>query len=110
MRVNNEDFYIQITPNLDKDKNWLGTIEVNIVTSNSNPIDDDGYNQIFHLCQMIASVVPYMEDNPGVIPELEKYMEIENKSDKSNKAKLEIVGKDGNVINLNFNSKTNGRA
>ena len=32
MRINNEDFYIQLVPDLDKDKNWLGTLQVNIVT------------------------------------------------------------------------------
>jgi hypothetical protein len=83
-------------------------MQVNIVTSNSNPIDDDGYNQMFHLCQLIASIVPYMDDNPDIIPELEKYMELENKREKAKK--LKVVGKEGNVINLNFNSKTNGRA
>jgi hypothetical protein len=108
MLVNNEDFYIQLKPNMDKNKNWLGTMQVNIVTSNSNPIDDDGYNQMFHLCQLIASIVPYMDDNPDIIPELEKYMELENKREKAKK--LKVVGKEGNVINLNFNSKTNGRA
>ena len=49
-----------------------------------------------------------MDDNPDIIPELEKYMEKENKKEKTKK--LKVVGKDGNVINLNFNSKTNGRA
>ena len=108
MLVNNEDFYIQLRPNMDKNKNWLGTMQVNIVTSNSNPIDDEGYNQLFHLCQLIASIVPYMDDNPDIIPELEKYMELENKREKAKK--LKVLGKEGNVINLNFNSKTNGRA
>ena len=108
MLVNNEDFYIQLRPNMDKNKNWLGTMQVNIVTSNSNPIDDEGYNQLFHLCQLIASIVPYMDDNPDIIPELEKYMELENKRKKAKK--LEIVGRDGNIINLNFKSRTKGSA
>ena len=107
MRINNEDFYIQLVPDLDKDKNWLGTLQVNIVTSNVNPIDDDGYNQIFHLCQLISSVVPYMDDNPDIITELEKYMKVEQKSSKPGK---KIISKQGNVINLNFKSKTNGSA
>ncbi len=107
MLVNNEDFYIQLIPNLDKNKNWLGTMQVNIVTSNSNPIDDEGYNQMFHLCQIIASIVPYMDDNPDIIPELEKYMTIEK--EKQSK-KLQVVGKKGNVINLNFGSTTKGSA
>ena len=108
MLVNNEDFYIQLKPNMDKSKNWLGTMQVNIVTSNSNPIDDDGNNQMFHLCQLIASIVPYMDDNPDIIPELEKYMETENKKEKAKK--LEIVGRNGNIINLNFKSRTKGSA
>tara|TARA_Y100000768_G_C23820744_1_gene606406 strand:- start:387 stop:710 length:324 start_codon:yes stop_codon:yes gene_type:complete len=107
MRINNEDFYIQLVPDLDKNKNWLGTLQVNIVTSNVNPIDDDGYNQIFHLCQLISSVVPYMDDNPDIITELEKYMKVEQKSSKPGK---KIISKQGNVINLNFKSKTNGSA
>ena len=107
MRINNEDFYIQLVPDLDKDKNWLGTLQVNIVTSNTNPIDDDGYNQIFHLCQLISSVVPYMDDNHDIITELEKYMKVEQKSSKPGK---KIISKQGNVINLNFKSKTNGSA
>ena len=107
MRINNEDFYIQLVPDLDKNKNWLGTLQVNIVTSNVNPIDDDGYNQIFHLCQLISSVVPYMDDNPDIIAELEKYMKVEQKNNKPTK---KIVIKKGNVINLKFTSKTNGSA
>ena len=107
MRINNEDFYIQLVPDLDKNKNWLGTLQVNIVTSNVNPIDDDGYNQIFHLCQLISSVVPYMDDNPDIITELEKYMKVEQKNSKPGK---KIISKQGNVINLNFKSKTNASA
>ena len=52
-------------------------------------------------------VVPYMDDNPDIIAELEKYMKVEQKSNKSTK---KIVSKQGNVINLNFKSKTNGSA
>jgi hypothetical protein len=48
-----------------------------------------------------------MDDNPDIIAELEKYMKVEQKSNKSTK---KIVSKQGNVINLNFKSKTNGSA
>tara|TARA_R100001015_G_scaffold18851_1_gene13202 strand:- start:1477 stop:1623 length:147 start_codon:yes stop_codon:yes gene_type:complete len=48
-----------------------------------------------------------MDDNPDIITELEKYMKVEQKSSKPGK---KIISKQGNVINLNFKSKTNGSA
>jgi hypothetical protein len=48
-----------------------------------------------------------MDDNPNIIPELEKYMKIEHEQALP---ELKVVSKKGNVINLNFKSKTNGSA
>ena len=106
MVVNNEDFYIQLIPYMDKHDNWLGNMQVNIITSNKNPIDDDGYNQMFHMCQLISAIVPYMNDNPEIIPELEKYIQEEKKE----KEVLKVVEKTGNLIKLGKYSKTNGSA
>ena len=105
---NDEDFYIQIRPTLDKKLNWLGTVQVNIVTSNSNPIDDEGYNQIFHLCQLIAAIVPYMDKNPNIIEELEEIVAIE--SNKEKKLVQKVLDKTDNIVTLNFQTKTKGKA
>ena len=105
---NDEDFYIQIRPTLDKNLNWLGTVQLNIVTSNSNPIDDEGYNQIFHLCQLIAAIVPYMDKNPNIIEELEEIVAIE--SNKEKKLVQKVLDKTDNIVTLNFQTKTKGKA
>ena len=105
---NDEDFYIQVRPNLDKKSNWLGTVQVNIVTSNANPIDDDGYNQIFHLCQLISATVPYMEKNPDIIEELEEIVTKENSKEQDLSKK--VLDKTDNIVTLNFQTETKGKA
>ena len=42
-KINPEDFVIGIRPTLDKDDVWTGEINMNIVTSKDNLLDDDDY-------------------------------------------------------------------
>ena len=109
MRVNNEDFYIQITPNLDKNKNWLGTIEVNIVTSNKNQLDDEDYYGMMHFARLVCGSIPAMDKNNSFRIECEKEANLYLPND-DKCANDKITKVDGNVITLNFKSKTEGNA
>ena len=56
-----EDFMIRVRPQLTKDDDWTGEIDVVIITSPENPTCDDDYYEVMHICKMIASVIPLME-------------------------------------------------
>jgi len=80
-----------------------------------NPMDDDGYNQIMHFCKMICATVPIMEQEESIRKLVHEYVEtmIDNEIDIDVELEEECkVEKeyDGNVVHLNFTTKTGGSA
>ena len=113
--MQDEDFVIRIRPFADDDGKWTGEIDVSIIAFPDNPMDDDDYGQVMHFAKMMCATVPIMEESKEIRDIAHDYvMEvIDNEMDISVELEEEAgVEKtyDGNIIHLNFNSKTRGSA
>ena len=107
-----EDFIIRVRPFRDSEGVWNGEIDMAIVTQPENDLDDDDYFQMMHFCKMLASTIPVMEVNEDfrelvhnyVIERVDREYEVELEN------KPKVVGEDGNVIKIDFGTKTEGSA
>jgi hypothetical protein len=107
-----QDFIVRIRPFMDSDGSWNGEIDLSIVTQPENPLNDDDYFQMMHFCKMLASTIPVMEFNEDlrelvhayVMETLDKKYEVELES------KSKVVGTEGNVVKIDFGTKTEGSA
>ena len=114
-QIQDEDFIIRIRPFADDDGKWNGEIDVSIIAFPDNPMDDDDYGQVMHFAKMMCATVPIMEESKEIRDIAHDYvMEvIDNEMDISVELEEEAgVEKtyDGNIVHLNFNSKTGGSA
>ena len=62
MSFEDEDFVIRVRPSLNGDE-WTGEIDISIISQASNPLNDEGYNQVMHFCKMMCATIPLMEQN-----------------------------------------------
>ncbi len=114
--IQDEDFVIRIRPFADDDGRWTGEIDVSIIAFPDNPMDDEDYGQVMHFAKMMCATVPIMEESKEIRDIAHDYvMEvIDNEMDISIELEEEKAGVektyDGNIIHLNFNSKTGGSA
>lgn len=113
--IQDEDFVIRIRPFADDDGRWTGEIDVSIMAFPENPMDDDDYGQVMHFAKMMCATVPIMEESKEIRDIAHDYvMEvIDNEMDISVELEEETCVEktyDGNIIHLNFNSKTGGSA
>lgn len=110
-KINREDFIIGIRPTLDKDDVWTGEINMNIVTSKDNPLDDDDYYSLLAFCKVICSSVPVMDEDDYVRKKLEdKAAKFEDEVEAPKNKKGKVVDKKGNVVVLSFDAETEGNA
>jgi len=114
--IQDEDFVIRIRPFADDDGRWTGEIDVSIIAFPDNPMDDEDYGQVMHFAKMMCATVPIMEESKEIRDIAHDYvMEvIDNEMDINIELEEEEAGVektyDGNIIHLNFNSKTGGSA
>jgi len=105
------DFIIRIRPFQHEDGVWTGEVDITVVATPDNNMEEEDYSQVMHFCKMVASTVPLMESNDEYRKLLHQFVkknidaagEQELKDEQSSK----IVDKDGNVIKIDF-SKTDG--
>ena len=102
-------FLISITPITDVQSKWTGQVAVDITSSNKNPLNVKDYNHIFHLCKMLCSVIPLMEEDAEMVERLDEYVKVFDAS-KPPKDRLVVSDKNDNVIKLDWFSKIKGRA
>ena len=91
-------FYIELIPELDKENNWQGGLQVNIISSKDNPMPVESRRDLTHLSQLVASSIAFMEKNVDYADKLEQFI----------KEPEEKPVVKGNVIHFNF--KTEGNA
>ena len=113
--INIEDFLIRIRPFSDDDGRWSGEVDVSIMAMPDNPLVDEDYNQLMHFTKMVCASIPVMEDIEDLRNLVHEYVIKVVDNDMDIDVELEDnmgVEKtyDGNVIHLNFNSKTKGSA
>ena len=110
-----EDFVLRIRPFTDAKGSWNGEIDISIITSPDNDLQDHDYHQIMHFCKMVASTVPIMEYNEDIRDEVHDYVlqYVDNDIDivqEDEQKPLKKVTEDGNVIKIDFSTKTEGSA
>lgn len=115
-KLNDEDYIIRVRPFLDEEDVWSGEIDLSIITLSGNPLDDDAYNSIMHLVKMMCASVPIMEEIETIRNVMHEYVksmddevDVEIQLEKELENKVEKVY-DGNVIKIDFSTKTKGSA
>lgn len=113
--VNEEDFLIRVRPFANDDGAWSGEVDISIMAMPDNPLDDDDYYKVMHFAKMMCASVPVMEESEElrdivheyIVNVLDNEMEIDVELEKE--AGVEKTY-DGNIVHINFNTKTGGSA
>ena len=113
--VNEEDFLIRVRPFADDDGRWSGEVDISIMAMPDNPMDDEDYYQVMHFAKMMCASVPVMEEveelrnivHEYVTKVIDKEMDIEVELEEESGVEKTY---DGNIVHLNFNTKTGGSA
>lgn len=113
--INDEDFIIRVRPFSDDDGQWSGEIDLSIMAFPKNPMDDEDYGNVMHFVKMMCATVPVMEQEESIRDLVHEYVlkVIDNEMDIDVELEEECgVEKtyDGNIVHLNFNTKTGGNA
>jgi hypothetical protein len=69
-----EDFIIKVNPHLNSKGKWNGGIELSIMPNLDNPLDDDDYYQVEHICKMLCSTLNFMEIEPKFRDKINDYV------------------------------------
>ena len=113
--VNEEDFLIRVRPFSNDEGRWSGEVDISIMAMPDNPLDDEDYYNVMHFTKMMCASVPVMEEVEELRNIVHEYVTkvIDTEMDIDVELEEEMgVEKtyDGNVIHLNFNTKTGGSA
>jgi hypothetical protein len=113
--INDEDFIIRIRPFADDDGKWTGEVDISVMAFPDNPVDDDDYEQLMHFCKMMCASVPIMQESKELRDLTHEYVInfVDTEMDIDVELEEEVGVErtyDGNIIHLNFNSKTGGSA
>ncbi len=113
--VNEEDFLIRVRPFANDDGAWSGEVDISIMAMPDNPLDDDDYYKVMHFAKMMCASVPVMEESEELRDIVHEY--IVNVLDNEMEIDVELEEKvgvektyDGNIVHINFNTKTGGSA
>ena len=112
--IEDDDFVIRVRPFTDGEE-WTGEIDISIISSPGNSLNDESYGQLMHFCKMMCSTVPIMEHDETVRNMVHNYVlevvdnEPEDMVEQDDQA-ITITHEDGNVVRLDFASKTKGSA
>lgn len=113
--IQNEDLLIRVRPFADNDGKWTGEVDISIMAMPDNPMDDEDYYQVMHFVKMMCASVPVMEEVEDLRNIVHEY--VNNFIDNEYDIEVELEDKiavektyDGNVVHLNFNTKTGGSA
>ena len=113
--INDEDFIIRIRPFADDDGKWTGEVDISVMAFSDNPVDDEDYEQLMHFSKMMCASVPLMQESKELRELAHKYVinYVDNEMDIDVELEEEAGVErtyDGNIIHLNFNTKTGGSA
>ena len=110
-QINEEDFLIRIRPYANSEGEWDGELDITLMSQTSNPLSEEDYFQVMHLCKMISASVPLMETEESIRELANSY--VENVIDNETIYDVELDDEvektyDGNVVHLNFDTATKG--
>lgn len=108
-----DDFVVRVRPTVVNNE-WTGEIDIAIITSAENSLEDESYMQMMHFTKMMCATVPLMEINEDMRNFVHTYVmeEIDNIIQDVVEPDQEVTftHEDGNVIRLNFGTRTKGSA
>ena len=93
--------FIELIPEVTEENSWTGGLVLNILTSRDSPLDHDSKAHLLNLCQLVASTVALMEEDPKLADRLDRYV-----NDTPVDNNIPVTKKD-NVIHFNFKTKGN---
>ena len=113
--VNEEDFLIRVRPFANDDGAWSGEVDISIMAMPDNPLDDDDYYKVMHFAKMMCASVPVMEESEELRDVVHEYVVnvLDNEMDIDVELEEEVYVEktyDGNIVHINFNTKTGGSA
>ena len=113
--VNEEDFLIRVRPFANDEGAWSGEVDISIMAMPDNPLDDEDYYKVMHFARMMCASVPVMEESEDLRDIVHEYVvnvldnEMEIDVELEEEAGVEKTY-DGNIVHLNFNTKSGGSA
>jgi hypothetical protein len=110
--IKDNDFVVRIRPFTVGDE-WTGQIDVSIITSSGNTLDDESYGQLLHLTKMVCSTIPMMEQDTDLGNRVSDWVleHLEGEIvDDEDTTEVEIKHEADNVVRLNFGTPTKGSA
>ena len=114
--IKDNDFLIRIRPQSDETNEWIGEIDVAIITNDDKNMSDDDYYQILHLTKMVACTIPLMETHEDIRDTVHNFVmdyEEDNITEQDipvDNDRGKVLEVDDNVVTLSFGSKTKGSA
>ena len=102
--INPEDFLIQVKPMLNPAKKWTGEVDVSVVSSKENPLNDEDYYGVLEFCRIICASIPMMEKDESLRTKAVDYLKQQDKIE-IQKEKPKIIDKHDNVIVVSFDRK-----
>ncbi len=102
--INPEDFLIQVKPMLNPAKRWTGEVDVSVVSSKENPMNDEDYYGVLEFCRIICASIPMMEKDEDIRTRALDYLKLQDELEKI-KDKPKIIDKQDNVIVVSFDKK-----
>ena len=104
LNFNEEDFIITVSPTIDKNLRWTGEVKVGIDMAEQDFLHEEDYYNLLEFCNLICASVPLMEKDTNFRNHIYNFYK------KDLQERKRVLTKEGNVIKLNFNSKTDGSA
>ena len=102
--INPEDFLIQVKPMLNPAKKWTGEVDVSVVSSKENPLNDEDYYGVLEFCRIICASIPMMEKDASLRTKAVDYLKQQDELEMQ-KEKPKIIDKHDNVIVVSFDRK-----
>ena len=104
------DFLIKLSPSMDENNEWDGSLSVSIVSSKDNDLDDDDFESMIYLANIVSSSIPLMEIDEDFRAQLVDYADelLDKYGDASEDTPYDDVkdlNHEGNVVKVDFRKK-----
>lgn len=109
-RILDEDFVITVRPEMDKKYNWTGEVNVFIMTSPDNPLNDQDYGGMLDFCRSLCATLELMEYDDDLRQKAMRTADRQKKeAEEENRPKLKIVDKQDNVVVLSLEADNDNK-
>jgi hypothetical protein len=95
------DFIIRISPHVDANNEWDGDIDVGMITTDFNSLNEHDYAHLRMLTEMLISAIPLMETDAEFRNKLFKLVN-ETFNEIDEEPTTPVAERDGNVVKVNF--------